>query len=337
MPLERPDDARAARRRRGDPVVPELEAPRVDHDPRLFAMRPVGGARGPDRGRRRPRRRAGRGSRSRTGAWAAPSARAASARCPRRDWRSASEVVGPLRAVKDAARGRGARGRGRGRGPVADGAARRRDRPPRPDARPRSPREISRAPSRRGPRPGELRHRRQRARTRRARTTSRGRARIGRGEVVVCDFGGTLRLGDGVGYCSDTTRTVVTGEPERSSVELYEVLEARAGRRGRRGAPSGTPCEEVDRAGARADRRRRLRRGVHPPHRPRHRHRGARGPLHRRQGTRRRSSPATPSRSSRASTSPAGSARASRTSSSPPTTARSPATTPTTRLAVVEA
>ena len=34
---------------------------------------------------------------------------------------------------------------------------------------------------------------------------------IGPGETVVCDFGGTFSLGGDVGYCSDITRTVVTG------------------------------------------------------------------------------------------------------------------------------
>ena len=36
---------------------------------------------------------------------------------------------------------------------------------------------------------------------------------IGEGEVVLCDFGGTMIGDDGVGYCSDITRCVYTGEP----------------------------------------------------------------------------------------------------------------------------
>ena len=53
---------------------------------------------------------------------------------------------------------------------------------------------------------------------------------IGRGETVVCDFGGTLSLDGDVGYCSDITRTVVTGEP---SAEVGPLL------RGAAGGPAG--------------------------------------------------------------------------------------------------
>ncbi len=57
-----------------------------------------------------------------------------------------------------------------------------------------------------------------------------GERRIGPGEVVVCDFGGTMAMagwgaGD-VGYCSDITRTVVTGEPDGEVAECYAVLRA---------------------------------------------------------------------------------------------------------------
>ena len=47
---------------------------------------------------------------------------------------------------------------------------------------------------------------------------------IGRGETVVCDFGGTYSLDGDVGYCSDITRTVVTGQPSSEVEECYEVL-----------------------------------------------------------------------------------------------------------------
>jgi len=47
---------------------------------------------------------------------------------------------------------------------------------------------------------------------------------IGRDETVVCDFGGTLSLGDGPGYCSDITRTVVTGAPSGEVADCYAVL-----------------------------------------------------------------------------------------------------------------
>ncbi len=56
---------------------------------------------------------------------------------------------------------------------------------------------------------------------------------IGPGETVVCDFGGTYSLDGDVGYCSDITRTVVTGPPSGEVEECYRVLrEAQQARRG---------------------------------------------------------------------------------------------------------
>jgi Xaa-Pro aminopeptidase len=75
-----------------------------------------------------------------------------------------------------------------------------------------------------------------------------GPRRIGVGETVVCDFGGTLRLGGDVGYCSDTTRTVVTGEPSGELREFYEVLETAQATAVAAVAP-GVACEDIDRAG----------------------------------------------------------------------------------------
>jgi len=63
---------------------------------------------------------------------------------------------------------------------------------------------------------------------------------IGRGEAVVCDFGGTLD-----GYCSDITRTVFTGEPLSEFRDLYTVLE-RAQAEAVGAATVGTACEDVD-------------------------------------------------------------------------------------------
>jgi len=47
---------------------------------------------------------------------------------------------------------------------------------------------------------------------------------IGRDETVVCDFGGTLSLDGDVGYCSDITRTIVTGSPSDEVRDCYDVL-----------------------------------------------------------------------------------------------------------------
>jgi Xaa-Pro aminopeptidase len=91
-------------------------------------------------------------------------------------------------------------------------------------------------------------------------------------DAVVMDFGGEFG-----GYFSDTTRTVVVGEPPPGFPEVYDAV-----RRGaRRGA--GGRAARRRRAGRRPrgslrDRGARLRRAVHPPHRPRHRPRGPRAP-----------------------------------------------------------
>jgi Xaa-Pro aminopeptidase len=65
---------------------------------------------------------------------------------------------------------------------------------------------------------------------------------IGKAEVVVCDFGGSLG-----GYCSDITRTVFTGPPPAELESVYEVV-AEAQAAGVAAARVGTPCSEVDRA-----------------------------------------------------------------------------------------
>ncbi len=66
-------------------------------------------------------------------------------------------------------------------------------------------------------------------------------------EVVLCDFGGTMVGADGVGYCSDITRCVYTGEPPAEFGELYDVLfEAQAA--GVAAVAVGTPAQDVDRA-----------------------------------------------------------------------------------------
>jgi Xaa-Pro aminopeptidase len=68
---------------------------------------------------------------------------------------------------------------------------------------------------------------------------------IAAGEVVLCDFGGTMLGPDGVGYCSDITRCVHVGEPSAEVAEAYAVLQA-AQQAAVAAAVLGTPCEEVD-------------------------------------------------------------------------------------------
>lgn len=68
------------------------------------------------------------------------------------------------------------------------------------------------------------------------------------GEIVLCDFGGTMMDAHGVGYCSDITRCVYLGEPPADLVEAYDVLfEAQAAQVA--AAVVGKPCQEVDRVG----------------------------------------------------------------------------------------
>ena len=73
-------------------------------------------------------------------------------------------------------------------------------------------------------------------------TTSPGARVIGRGETVVCDFGGTYSLDGDVGYCSDITRTVVTGAPARRGRPTATGCWRRpSGRRWPRPGPASPP------------------------------------------------------------------------------------------------
>ncbi|HYA69005.1 MAG TPA: Xaa-Pro peptidase family protein [Acidimicrobiales bacterium] len=74
-----------------------------------------------------------------------------------------------------------------------------------------------------------------------------GARRIGTGDVVVCDFGGELAIDGGTGYCSDITRTVVTGEPDPEVRDCYAVLLA-AQQTGVAAARAGVPAQDVDAA-----------------------------------------------------------------------------------------
>jgi Xaa-Pro aminopeptidase len=67
------------------------------------------------------------------------------------------------------------------------------------------------------------------------------------GESVLCDFGGTMRGDDGLGYCSDITRCVHLGTPPAEQAEAYAVLEA-AQAAAVQAATVGTSCEAVDAA-----------------------------------------------------------------------------------------
>jgi Xaa-Pro aminopeptidase len=68
---------------------------------------------------------------------------------------------------------------------------------------------------------------------------------INAGEVVLCDFGGTMR-----GYCSDITRMFSVGEPIDEVRDAYAALVA-AQEAGVQAARVGTACERIDAAARR--------------------------------------------------------------------------------------
>ncbi|HEY8092140.1 MAG TPA: Xaa-Pro peptidase family protein [Acidimicrobiales bacterium] len=65
---------------------------------------------------------------------------------------------------------------------------------------------------------------------------------IERGEIVLCDFGGTMD-----GYCSDITRCVHLGEPPAEVRDAYAVLHE-AQQAGVEAGTVGVACQDVDRA-----------------------------------------------------------------------------------------
>ena len=65
------------------------------------------------------------------------------------------------------------------------------------------------------------------------------------GEVVLCDFGGSMFDDHGVGYCSDITRCVHLGEPSEEMAEAYAVL-IEAQQAAVAAAVVGASCAEVD-------------------------------------------------------------------------------------------
>lgn len=69
--------------------------------------------------------------------------------------------------------------------------------------------------------------------------------RVADGDIVLCDFGGTMR-----GYCSDITRMFHAGEPPAEVADAYAVL-VEAQEAAVRAATIGTPCAEVDAAARR--------------------------------------------------------------------------------------
>jgi Xaa-Pro aminopeptidase len=247
MPLERLTMLVLPREGDATLVVPRLEAPRVVERPEVFALRTwdetddpiaiVAGLVGP------------------AGALAVGDRTWArflvdlQAALPTARWRRASEVVGPLRATKDAAEiaslRRAAEAADRVAAALQQGEI---------DLVGRTEGEVSAELGRRLLAEGHQRvnfaivaagedaaspHHEPGARV------------IREGEGVLCDFGGTMLDGDGVGYCSDITRCVFLGEPPAEVAEAYAVL-LDAQQAAVAAAGVGTACEEVDATARRA-------------------------------------------------------------------------------------
>jgi Xaa-Pro aminopeptidase len=217
-------------------VVPALEAPRVEADPGAFSLRPWQETEDPVElvaGLVGRRRRLAVSDRT----WAT-FVLELQARLPDAWWQKGSVVTGPLRAVKDAGEVAALRAVaaaadrvaaqllagsiplvGRTEAEVsADISAR---------LRAEGHDRVNFAIVGSGPNAASPHH-------------EPGPRRIGTGESVVCDFGGTMD-----GYCSDITRTVFTGTAPAEFRDLYRVLqEAQAAAVD--AAVVGTPCEDVD-------------------------------------------------------------------------------------------
>jgi Xaa-Pro aminopeptidase len=243
MPLERPTVLVLPVS--GDPalIVPALEAPRVKEAPGLFDLVPwtdvedpleLGAARlpgGPDRVLAISDR-----------AWAA-TVLSLQSLLSGATWRPASGVTAPLRSVKDA----GERDALRGAGAAADRVARALQAGEIPLVG-RTEAEVSADIGERllaeghsrvnfaivgsGPHAASPHH-------------EAGPRVIERGETVVCDFGGAYSLDGEVGYCSDITRTVVTGPVPPEVTESYDVLLA-AQQDAVAAARAGVSAEHVD-------------------------------------------------------------------------------------------
>ena len=197
-------------------VVPRLEAPRVTPHPDLFGIRPWDETEDPVAivaelvGRRRSLAISNR-------AWAAPLL-ALQASLPDAKWQPASVVTGALRAVKDVdeitALRNAAAAADRVATALVEGEIELVGRTEAAVSREISDRLIEQGNEHvnfaivgSGPNAASPHH-------------DASERVIGRGESVVCDFGGTMN-----GYCSDITRTVFTGEPPAEFRDLYTVLE----------------------------------------------------------------------------------------------------------------
>lgn len=244
MPLERLTLLIVPAEEEATLVVPALEAPRVAHDSRLFAMRPWHDSEDPfSLAASLVGRRASLAVSDR--AWAGHLL-ALQRELPQATFRPASEITSPLRALKDPAEVAALRAAGEAADAVASALLSGEIR-----LVGRSEEEVSREIGERLLAEGNRRVNFAIVGSRENSASPHhdaGARVIGPGEAVVCDFGGSLCLGDTVGYCSDITRTVFTGEPGPEMREVYEVVQS-AQRTAAEAAVVGATCESVDAAG----------------------------------------------------------------------------------------
>ncbi len=222
-------------------LVPALEAPRVVHEANLFALSVWGESESPVAlaaklvGSRRSLAVSDR-------AWASTLMDLRSA-LPDATWRKASEVTSPLRAVKDHeelwALRLAAKAADRVAAALVGGEIALLGRTEADVSAEISERLLAEGHERvnfaivgSGPNAASPHH-------------QPGARTIGRCETVVCDFGGAFSPDGGPGYCSDITRTVVTGDPPANVRQLYAVLRE-AQESAVAAARVGRPCEEVD-------------------------------------------------------------------------------------------
>ncbi len=242
MPLERLTMLVVPREGDATLVVPRLEAPRVVERDDLFRLLPWGETEDPLDLVADADRRGADGSHRRPHVGPVPGG-AASARTPGTTFRRGSEITGPLRAVKDAAEiealARASAAVDRIAAELQGGHI---------PLVGRTEAEVSAELSRRILAEGH--HRVNFAIVAAGENAASphheaGSRVIREGEVVLCDFGGTMLADDGAGYCSDITRCVHTGEPSAEFAELYAVLlEAQAA--GVAAGVVGRPAEAVD-------------------------------------------------------------------------------------------
>lgn len=235
MPLERLTMLVLRRDGAATLVVPALEAPRVDEQPGVFELRAWSETEDPVA---IVAALAGSGARSVAigdHTWARFVLRLQAA-LPSTRWVPASRVVGPLRAVKDPLEVEALRAAAHAVDAV--GAEMR--------ARPfagRTELDLHRELADR-----ILEHGHQRVNFAIVGSGPNGASPhheassrvIGDGDVIVCDFGGTMD-----GYCSDITRMFVVGDPTSEARDVYDLL-VEAQEQAVRAATVGTTCEAVD-------------------------------------------------------------------------------------------